>query len=66
MVSSAVGGAFIADEREQALVVFVAGRAAFEMRAHAGDLPVGVGVSALELDVAVEFVEASARGFLPC
>ena len=29
---------------EQALVVFGAGRAAFEMRPHAGDLPVGVGV----------------------
>ena len=39
-------------------MVFVAGRAAFEVRAHARDLLVRGGAVELELDVAVELVEA--------
>src|SRR5215216_5621726 len=53
-----------ADEREQAFVVFVAGGAAFEVRAHAGDLLVGGCGGELELDVVVELIEALLAGEL--
>jgi hypothetical protein len=39
-------------------VVFVAGRAAFEVRAHTGDVFVGGCAGELELDIVVELVEA--------
>src|SRR5436190_14254377 len=45
-------------ERAQARVLLAAGRAAFEVRAHAGDEAVDVGAGELELDVEVELLEA--------
>ena len=42
----------------QAVVVFRAGGAALEVGAHARDRRVGVGAGELELDVAVELLEA--------
>src|SRR5258708_208460 len=46
------------DEAQQALVVLVAGRAALEVGAHAGDLGVRVGAGGLQVDVAIELREA--------
>ena len=45
-------------------MVLIAGRAAFEMRAHTRDLLVGGCAGELELDVAVELVEALLAGQL--
>ena len=45
-------------------MVLIAGRAAFEVRVHARDLLVRGGAGELELDVAVEFVEALLAGQL--
>src|SRR3712207_2079503 len=47
-----------ADERAEALVLLAAGRAADQMGPQAGDRGVGVGARELELDVAVELLEA--------
>src|SRR5438132_8839757 len=49
---------FPADERSQALVLFATGGAAGKVGAQAGDHRVGVLARELELDVAVELVEA--------
>src|SRR5207253_2252125 len=46
------------DERQQRLVVLAAGRAALEVGAHPGDRRLGVGPRDLELDVAVQVLEA--------
>ena len=45
-------------EGEEAVVVLLAGRAAFEVCAHSRDLLVGGSAGELELDVSVELVEA--------
>src|SRR5215212_2589010 len=47
-----------ADERAQALVLVAAGGAAEQMGAQPGDRGVGVGTGELQLDVAVELLEA--------
>jgi hypothetical protein len=49
---------FRAHQRGEAFVVLVAGRAALEVRSHAGDARVGVAAGELELDVAVQVLEA--------
>ena len=54
----------VSDEREEALVLFVACWAALEMFVHTRDLLVGVSVGKLELNVAVELVEAPLAGQL--
>ena len=51
-------------EGEETVVVFVAGRAAFEVRAHARDVFVGGCAGELELDVVVELVETLLAGQL--
>ena len=55
---------FRADQREQALVILAAGRAALEMRAHARHGGVGVHTGELGLHVAVELREALVAGEL--
>jgi hypothetical protein len=45
-------------EEQQALVILIAGRAAVEMGPHARHPRLGVLAGELEVDVAVEFVEA--------
>ena len=52
------------EQGEQALVVLGARRAAFQVRAHAGNRRVGARARQLELDVAVELVEAALAGHL--
>ena len=52
------------DQRDEALVVLLAGRAALEVGAHAGHGRVGVRAGQRELDVAVELLEALLAGQL--
>src|SRR6478736_9086649 len=52
--SSAASG----DECEEAVVLLPAGRAALEMCAKPGDRRIRIGAGCLELDVAIELVEA--------
>ena len=47
-----------ADEGEQAVVLFAAGGAAFEVGAESGNRCLGVVAAKLQLDVAVELLEA--------
>jgi hypothetical protein len=59
-----VGGVLLDDEVPEAPVVLVARRTAFEVRAHARDLPIGVRFGQFELDVAIELLEALLAGQL--
>ena len=51
-------------ERLEALEFFVAGLAAFKVRAHPGNRLVGVSAGEFELDLAVELIEALLAGEL--
>jgi hypothetical protein len=63
-IRSIGGGALPTDELEEALVVLAAGRAAFEVGAHAGDLLLGFSTREFQFDVAVELLEALLAGQL--
>jgi hypothetical protein len=54
----------VGEQRREAVVVLAAGRAALEVRPHARHRGVGVAAGELELDVAVELVEARLAGQL--
>ena len=55
------GGLLGRQQGKQAVVVFLAGGATFEVRAHAGDLPVRGGACELELDPRIQSASEARR-----